>query len=272
MFDYTPSRSRDGPAEFLKDFRGHLQADAFGGYDGIYLSQPVIEVGCNAHARRKFFEAKDTDPARAHQALAFYRQLYAVEREASDHADQEYGRRSLTEEVRLQDLLEAERLRLRQQQSLPVLAAMRQWLEAERADALPKSPIGQAIGYALNHWEALTRYTTQGFLAIDNNWAEREMKKIAIGRKNWLFFGSDQGGKTAAVLFSLVSTCQRHGADPFRYLEDVLYRLPTHPKERIEELLPDQWQKARLADGAAPPRQPASSLPMKDAPTHGPAP
>ncbi len=272
VFDYTPSRSRDGPAQFLKEFRGYLQADAFGGYDGIYLSQPVIEVGCNAHARRKFFEAKDTDPARAHQALAFYRHLYDVEREASANADKEHRRRSATEVRRLQDLLEAERFRLRQEKSLPVLTAMGQWLEAQQVDALPKSPIGQAIGYALNHWEALTRYTTQGFLAIDNNWAEREMKKIAIGRKNWLFFGSDQGGKTAAVLFSLVSTCQRHDVDPFRYLEDVLYRLPTHPQERIEELFPDQWHKARLANGAAAPRQPPSPLPRKDSSAPGPAP
>ncbi len=272
VFDYTPNRRRDGPAEFLKEFRGYLQADAFGGYDGIYLSQPVIEVGCNAHARRKFFEAKDTDPARAHQALAFYRQLYDVEREASENADQEYRRQSLMELVRLQDVLEAERLRLRQQKSVPVLAAMREWLEAQQADALPKSPIGQAIGYALNHWQALTRYTTQGFLAIDNNWAEREMKKIAIGRKNWLFFGSDQGGKTAAVLFSLVSTCQRHGVDPFRYLEDVLYRLPTHPQQRIEELFPDHWQKARLANGVAASGQPASSFARKETTVPGPAP
>jgi transposase len=256
VFDYTPDRRRAGPAEFLKHFRGYLQADAFGGYDGIYLNQPVIEVGCNAHARRKFFEAKDTDPARALQALAYYRQLYDVEREAADNAEKQAP--ALTEPRRYQELLEAERLRLRQEKSVPVLTAMCHWLKEQQDQVIPKSPMGQAIGYALHHWEALTRYTSHGFLAIDNNAAEREMKKIATGRKNWLFLGSDQGGKTAAVLFSLVSSCQRHRLDPFRYLEDVLYRLPTQPPERIGELLPDRWQAACLTNSAAPPLADAS--------------
>jgi transposase len=193
VFDYTPDRRRVGPAEFLRDFRGYLQADAFGGYDGIYLTQPVIEVACNAHARRKFFEAKDTDPARALQALAYYRQLYDVEREAAGNAEKQAP--ALTEPARYQELLEAERLRLRQEKSVPVLTAMCHWIKEQQDQVLPKSPIGQAIGYALNRWEALTRYTSHGFLAIDNNAAEREMKKIAIGRKNWLFLGSDQGGQ-----------------------------------------------------------------------------
>jgi hypothetical protein len=246
IFDYTPNRSRDGPATFLKSFQGYLQADAFGGYDGIYLSQPVIEVGCNAHARRKFFEAKDSDAARAHQALAFYRQLYEMERQAAEAADREFDRRSASETVHKKDLLEAERVRLRQAQSAPVLETMHAWLKKEQQDVLPKSPMGQAIGYALNHWEALTRYANHGFLAIDNNWAEREMKKVAIGRKNWLFFGSDQGGETAAVLLTLVSSCQRHGLDPFRYLEDVFYRLPGLSKDYFPELLPDRWQSPRV--------------------------
>jgi transposase len=246
IFDYTPNRSRDGPATFLKSFQGYLQADAFGGYDGIYLSQPVIEVGCNAHARRKFFEAKDSDAACAHQALAFYRQLYEIERQAAEAADREFDRRSATETVRKQDLLEAERLRFRQGQGAPILETMSAWLKKQQQDALPKSPMGQAIGYALNHWKALTRYAHHGFLAIDNNWAEREMKKVAIGRKNWLFFGSDRGGDTAAVLLTLVSSCQRHGLDPFRYLEDVFYRLPGLAKDCYPELLPDRWQSPRI--------------------------
>jgi transposase len=251
VFDYTPNRSRDGPAQFLQNFRGYLQADAFGGYDGIYLTQPVIEVGCNAHARRKFFEAKDSDPPRALQALAYYRQLYDVEREATENVERAFRRRRETEVVRQRDLLEAERLRLRQEKSVPVLNAMADWLQEQQALALPKNPITQAIGYALNHWPALTRYAEHGFLAIDNNWAEREMKRIAIGRKNWLFFGSDQGGRTAAVLFSLVSSCQRHRLDPFRYLEDVLYRLPGLPPERLIELLPDRWQSTLVSSATA---------------------
>jgi transposase len=258
LFDYTPNRRRDGPAEFLKNFRGYLQADAFGGYDGIYLNQPVVEVGCNAHARRKFFEAKETDAARAHQALAFYRELYEIERRAAENADKQYSPLSTTQPVTRQQVLEAERLKLRQEKSAPLLTTMCQWLKAHQVSALPKSPIAQAIGYALNHWEALTRYTEHGFLAIDNNWAEREMKKIAVGRKNWLFFGSDRGGRTAAVLCSLVSSCQRHGRDPFRYLEDVLYQLPGLADGDLVNLLPDRWQPPQLP-APTPPATPSQT-------------
>ena len=111
------------------------------------------------------------------------------------------------------------------------------WLEAQKQDALPKSPLGVAIGYVQNNWESLTRYTSSVYLAIDNNVSEQHMKTIAIGRKNWLFTGSENGGKTMAVLFSVVSSCQRHGHDPFAYLRDVLGRIPDLPKERLAELL-----------------------------------
>jgi transposase len=232
VFAYTPNRKRDGPATFLAHYRGYLQADAFGGYDGIYATQAVTEVGCNAHARRKFYEARDTDGARAHQALAYYRQLYDIERAATEAAAHD------------STSLEAERLRRRQQQAVPLLADFHAWLSAEAAQILPKSAMQQAFGYALNHWEALTRYTTDGCLQIDNNWAEREMKRIAIGRKNWLFAGSDQGGETAAILFSMVSSCQRHGIDPFAYLRSTLASLPRLPTTQLETYLPDRWATA----------------------------
>jgi transposase len=223
VFAYTPNRKRDGPQEFLKDFRGYLQADAFGGYDGIYATGHVREVCCNAHARRKFFEAKESDALRAARALAYYRDLYALEAQIKSDADDE-------------------RLRARQEKAVPILAEFRAWLETEQPRVLPKSPMGNAIGYALNQWDALARYAAAGFLAIDNNVAEREMKRIAIGRKNWLFAGSDRGGETAAVLFSLVSSCQRHGIDPQLYLRDVLVRMPTEPVDHVGDLLPDCWQ------------------------------
>jgi transposase len=227
VFDYTPTRQRDGPRQFLQDYHGYLQADAFGGYDGIYATGRVVEVCCNAHARRKFYEARDSDAARAHQALAYYRQLYALEADLKDAND-------------------AERLRVRQAEAAPLWAAYRRWLDAERPDVLPKSPMGQAFTYVVNQWEALTRYTTAGFLAIDNNVAEREMKRIATGRKNWLFCGSDQGGRTAAVLFSFASTCQRHAVNPFAYLRDILRRLPSHPADQLAELLPPRWTPPNL--------------------------
>jgi transposase len=234
VFDFTINRKRDGPQKFLADFHGYLHADAFSGYDALYLPSPraevapIIEVACNAHARRKFHEARGTDLARSHQALAYYRQLYELERAATGA-----------------ELNDTGRLRMRQDFSVPILDTFHAWLVDQRAQVLPKSPMAEAIGYALNNWTALVRYTEAGFLAIDNNVAEREMKRIAIGRKNWLFFGSDKGGQTAAVLFSFTSTCHRLGIEPWAYLQDVLTRLPALPAERHAELLPDRWQAAR---------------------------
>jgi transposase/uncharacterized coiled-coil protein SlyX len=233
VFDYTASRSRDGPAAFLKDFKGYLQADAFGGYDGIYAGGQIVEVCCHAHARRKFYEARTTDAARSAAALGWYRELYALE------AD-------------IKDLKDEERHHVRQERSLPLLASFHTWLEEQRAVVLPKSPLGQAVQYALNQWAALVRYTEDGRLSIDNNVSEREMKRIAIGRKNWLFAGSDRGGETAAVLYTVTSTCTRHGVDAFVYLEEVLRRLPSCPATGLVELLPDRWAAARRAEASPP--------------------
>jgi len=234
VFDFTINRKRDGPQKFLADFHGYLHADAFSGYDALYLpspradSAPILEVACNAHARRKFHEARGSDVVHSHQALAYYGQLYELERGATSAKLDDTGR-----------------LRMRQDLSVPILNTFHDWLVAQQSQVLPKSPMAEAIGYTLNNWTALKRYTEAGFLSIDNNVAEREMKRIAIGRKNWLFVGSDQGGRTAAVLFSFTSTCHRLGVEPWAYLQDVLTRLPTLPAERLAELLPDRWQAAR---------------------------
>jgi transposase len=241
VFDFTLNRKRDGPQQFLANYQGYLHADAFSGYDGLYLPDPstaaarIIEVACNAHARRKFYEARGSDALRSHQALAYYRQLYELERQAKDFNDEQ-------------------RLQMRQELSLPILDQFHTWLVAQRPEVLPKSPMGEAISYALNNWDALRRYTEAGFLTIDNNVSEREMKKIAIGRKNWLSIGSPRGGQTAAVLFSFTSTCQRLGVEPWAYLQDVLSRLPRTPPDRLGELLPDRWQAAQTSTSAAPNR------------------
>jgi transposase len=246
VFDFTVNRKRDGPQQFLANYQGYLQADAFSGYDGLYLPDPrtaqarIIEVACNAHARRKFYEARGSDALRSHQALAYYRQLYELERAAKEFSDEQ-------------------RLHVRQDLAAPILGQFHTWLEAQRPYVLPKSPIGEAIGYALNNWTALARYTEVGFLAIDNNVSEREMKRIAIGRKNWLTVGSPRGGQTAAVLFSLTSTCQRLGVEPWAYLQDVLTRLPTTPAGQLSDLLPDHWQATRRAE-ATPPAVPATDI------------
>src|SRR5271168_157642 len=244
VFDYTPTHARDGPAAFLRDFEGFLQADAYGGYDGIYTGSKgaVIEVACWAHARNKFHDAQATDPERALATQAWVRRLYDVEDEAKG-------------EIARLELVGAEAaavfLRLRQEKSVPLLTSLCHWLLAQKAQVLPKSPIAAAINYVLNQWEALKRYTTDGDLHIDNNISERTLKLIGIGRKNWLFVGSDAGGRTAAVLYSFTATCKQLGLDTFAYLRDMFTRLPTYPAPGLEELLPHRWQAARL--GPPPP-------------------
>jgi transposase len=232
VYDYTPDRSRDGPDRFLQAFSGYLQADAYSGYDALYKApeRDVTEVACWAHARRKFFEAQDSDPMRAMVMLAYIRLLYEVERQA-----RELG------------LDRAGRLVLRQEQSLPILTDIEAYLKREQPQVLPKSPIGEAMGYALGNWAALLRYTEDGNLEIDNNGAERSLRGVAVGRKNWLFFGSDTGGRTAAILSSFITTCKRLHIDPFAYLRDVFARISAHPANRLPELLPDQWKAARTA-------------------------
>lgn len=238
VYDYTPTREQAGPQRFLNGYLGYLQADAYGGYDRLYATGRVVEVGCWAHARRKFHEAQATDPARASYALGVIRQLYAIERQVD-------------ETIALQQLGREEgwwlRLRLRQEQAVPLLTLLCQWLREQRAQVLPKSPIGEALGYACQQWSALERYTTQGYLAIDNNAAERALRAIAVGRKNYLFFGSDTGGATAAVLYTFVQTCKRLGIEPWRYLRAVLERLPDWPVARRAELLPEEWAAAERA-------------------------
>ena len=207
----------------------------------LYSSGKIIEVGCMMHARRKFYEARTSDPPRAHQALAWIRLLYDVEREAKEkHEAAEY------------EAFVAARHALRGERSRPIFKQLHDWLVAEAPKVLPKSPIGEAIQYALNHWTALERPLEAGFLELDNGACERAFKPVALGRKNWLFVGSDQGGETAAVLMSLCTTCKDLGIDPQAYLRDVLDRISTHPARRIEELLPDRWQA--LPRPAKPPR------------------
>jgi transposase len=234
VFDFTVNHKRDGPQTFLDDFHGYLHADAFSGYDALYLpspragTAPIIEVACNAHARRKFHESRGSDELRSHQALAYYRQLYELERAATAN-----------------NFDDGQRLQMRRDLAVPILDRFKTWLDEQRTQVLPKSPMAQAIGYALNNWTALIRYTEAGFLSIDNNVAEREMKRIAVGRKNWLFVGSAKGGATASVLFSFTSTCHRLKIDPWAYLQDVLTRLPRTSAEHLVEFLPDRWQTTR---------------------------
>lgn len=230
VYDYTPTRSRDGPEEFLKAFRGYLQADAYSGYDHFYEEpeRGIDEVACWAHARRKHYEAQSSDLVRSTVMLAYIRLLYDVEREARDRQLDGEARRAL-----------------RQKKSKPILEDIHTYLVREQPQVLPKSPEGEAIAYTLANWEALTRYCDDGDLEIDNNRAERSLRGIAVGRRNWTFYGSDHGGRTAAVLTSLIATSKRLGLDPFSYLRDLFERISRHPQTRLAELLPDQWKADR---------------------------
>lgn len=259
VFTYTPSRSRDGPMQFLRDWgkdkRVYLQADAFGGYDGIYHGEAggqVTEVACWAHARRKFYEARNSDAAASTQALAYIRLLYDVEKQAKESAEHS-GIDPVADADRFHEQLVSDRYRLRQELAVPRLAQFKTWLESQQAEhggpVLPKSPMGQAITYAMNQWEALCVYTTDGRLNIDNNAAENALRRVAVGRKNWLFCGSDNGGNTAAVLFSIIATCDRHKIDPFAYLRDVLTRIAATPVSQLDQLLPNRWKANTPSSG-----------------------
>lgn len=231
VYDFSPDRKREHPQRLLDDFKGYLQADAYGGYDGIFTKGNVIEVACWAHARRKFFEAQDTDRARATQMLELIRQLYAVEDEA----------KALSHDARRE---------LRQQKARPILEQIKAWLDREKPIVLPRSPMGEAITYALNQWAALCRYVEQGYLSIDNNAAERALKRVAIGRKNWLFAGHDDAGRSHATLYTLIASAQRHGIDPHAYLRSILARIATTPMSELDQFLPKKWKAEAKVDDA----------------------
>ena len=223
VYDFTESRARDGPASFLRKFAGYLHADAYGGYDHIYLgsNNAILEVACWAHARRKFFDAKDSSPRDAHQILEWIRQLYDVEERA----------RELSADARR---------KMRVAEAAPVLDRIGTRLVELEQRALPKSVLAKAVSYARNQWPALCRYTEDGRLSIDNNVSERTLRHQAIGRKNWLFLGSQQAGPRAAVLFTILAGAKRHRIEPWTYLRELLLRL--HDDDpRLDEMLPDKW-------------------------------
>jgi transposase len=228
LFDYTATRQRAGPEEFLKDYRGHIQADAYGGYDAFFRDpeRGLTEVGCMAHARRYYQKALESDQARMGPALLLIAQLYRVEEQAKVLGSEQ-------------------RLALRQLQSKPIAEKLHSYLLEIEPEVLPKSPAGRAVRYTLKNWEALTRYLEDGDLEIDNNRTERVIRGVAVGRNNWMFFGSDAGGKTAAVLRSFVASCQRAGVDPYAWYKDVLTRIGSHSITRLAELLPHNWRPAQ---------------------------
>jgi transposase len=241
VFDFTLSRQRDGPAEFLKSYQGAIQADGYSGYDGIAVAGNNPRGGCWSHARRHFHETRTTAPPALYaEVMARIGRLFAIERDIKEHLE-ELGKQQGTSVIGA--AADAVRLQVRQARTVPELAALRAFLDAQQKEALPKSPWGQAIGYALNQWDDLSLFTKLGCLAIDNNAAERALRGIALGRKNWLCVGSPQGGRTAAILFSVLASCKRHEVEPWAYLRDVLQRLATPTsKQQLLDLLPHRWK------------------------------
>src|SRR5262249_40891182 len=219
---YTDSRSRDGPA-FLRGYTGFLQTDGYSSYDSVVKESAgkIVAVGCWAHVRREFFDARHNQPREVHHVLGLIAQLYDVEDEVRGRSDQE-------------------RLAAGRERSLPVLRRLGEYLREQQGRALPRSQFGKAINYALNQWEALLLYASDARLEIDNNSAERTLRPCAIGRKNWMFFGSDRGGETAAILMSVLAGARRHGIEPFAYVRQLLIAL-TAADPDLRSLLPDIW-------------------------------
>ena len=228
VFDFTMNRGREGPKEFLKDYAEVLLADAYGGYNGVVAGNAITRAGCWSHARRKFVEAEKTAPEIARDAVDLIGQLFAVEKQAKD-------------------VSVAERLALRQTQSVPVLAELRHKLLTWKERLLPKHPMAEAVNYTLSQWEELTVFTSDGAVPIDNNVSEREMKRVVLNRKNSLFVGNPRGGRTAAILASLTSSCRRHEMDPQLYFMQLLMNLPSWPANDIDAWLPDRWKTAHAA-------------------------
>ncbi len=237
VYEFSLTREGKEPRRFLAGFEGYLQADAFSGYDRLYKQGRVIEVACLAHCRRYWWEAQETDSRRAHEAISYIARLYELE--------EQFDEAQLAGDARRD---------ARQRYAVPILDAFAAWLSREQPHVLPQSPIGRAFTYTRNQWQALTRYTADGRLCIDNNIAERMVKLPAIGRKNWLFVGSLAGGERAAVLLSIVASAKLCGVEPWAWLHHVLRELPLRlakPRDRppdllpdVADLLPDNWLKS----------------------------
>ena len=233
VFDFTLSRGRDGPAKFLAGYNQVLLADAYGGYEGICLEGGMTQAGCWSHARRKVVDSRALMPAIGAGALDLIGRLFAVERAADEER-----------------LSPENRLALRQDKSVPVIEQLRDQLAAWKSQLLPKHPMAGALGYIQNQWEPLTVFTRDGRVAIHNNLAEQQMKRMALIRKNVLMVGNERGGQTAAILSSLTSTCQRHQVNPELYLTQLLVNLPDTPISQLDQWLPDQWKIRHAAEAA----------------------
>lgn len=225
LFDYRPGRGGEGPKKLLKDFKGYLQTDGYDVYDYFGRQQDITQIGCMAHARRKFTDALDNDKQRCEHALTLMQKLYAIERKAKE-----------------ENFTHEQRYELRQQESIPILKELEQWMKEQYNNQhVPKSTIGKAIAYSLRRWDKLCLYTTDGRLQIDNNLVENSIRPVAMGRKAYLFAGSHQAAQRAAMLYALLGTCKINGINPYDWLRDVFEKLPSYSINKIQDLLPHNW-------------------------------
>jgi transposase len=223
-YDFSIDRSKKRPLDFLMDYQGYVHADAYSGYDELFRREGIVEVGCWAHARRKFDEAVSSRPKEATDILARIARLYHEV------------------ETPCADMMPEERRHFRQEHAKPLLNGIFEKIEALRLQTIPSEPLRKAIDYALNQRKALCRYLEDGRLRPDNNLAENAMRPVALGRKNWLFVGSERGGRAAALFMGLIKSCKDCDINPWEYLDDMLRRIMSHPVTRLRELLPDQWK------------------------------
>ena len=232
VYDFAQGRGSEHPNAFLNGFKGKLICDGYNGYKPLF-GRGVIEVGCMAHARRKFHELHVTGQSLISiEALELFQTLYAVEREIDERFEKNQTPLPRDAQIVRQ---------VRQNKAKPVADKLYAWLQQKRLGTTKNASITKAIEYCLKRWQALTRYLEDGNLPIDNNWAENQMRPWALGRKNWLFAGSLESGQRAASIMSLIQSARLNGLDPYAYLADVLSRLPTHPDSQIDELLPHVW-------------------------------
>ena len=236
VYDFAQGRGSEHPNAFLQGFKGKLICDGYHGYKPLF-GRGVTEVGCMAHARRKFYELHVTGQSLISiEALQLFQTLYAVEREIDEQFEKNQTPLPRDAQIVRQ---------IRQEKAKPVADKLYAWLQQKRLGTTKNASITKAIEYCLKRWQALTRYLDDGNLPIDNNWAENQMRPWALGRKNWLFAGSLESGQRAANVMSLVQSARLNGLDPYAYLADVLRRLPTHPDSQIDELLPHVWKPSQ---------------------------
>ena len=226
LFDYRKGRGREGPDDILKDYKGYLQTDGYAAYEDFDKRADITLIHCMAHARRKFNDALQNDKAMAEYALSMFQKLYAIERRVKD------------EELSAEAILQ-----LRQQEAVPILKQLKEWMTQEYTKVLPKSPIGQAIAYSLPRWNKLSTYASDPILNIDNNPVENAIRPVAIGRKNYLFAGSHDAAQRAAMVYSLFATCRLHNINPYDWLKDVLDRMHLYSTGNIDSLLPQNSKK-----------------------------